>query len=387
MNKHTTPTNKQTHAITCTYTGVTVAAITVEKVAGRIPYLSQWKDTHALHPVFSMGPTELLQFGRDTWHQFCVLSQEESGMPAVTDRYEQLLRISTLAMLHKLSDVNQTIVWMPTLQEVFTNWTSLMQLSYWKVHLDSNRFRFPSIRISRNNNGIDLTGYIQECWECKKSYESKVRELEEEERLKTAELALKGIRDEVAGKSPRSKKLLWRWFLAHIPSRYAADTEGWMWTLFDAEKEDEISQFTMGDIDLFEEIFLCEVPTGSAVSNAFLERLRHKRSILEAKFDTFEILVPNSIAEGAADGSIGLEEPILSAYPNKVAWMVAHAKWRLAHTDITKHRDAAIKKQQTVTVNPTFVPNIEDVLGRHPEDDDMDDLGIDTANDDNMGEE
>jgi hypothetical protein len=191
----------------------------------------------------------------------------------------------------------------------------------------------------------------------------------------------------VAGKTPRSKKLLWRWFLAHIPARYAADTEGWMWTLFDAEKEDEISQFTMGDIDLFEEIFLCEIPTGSAISNAFLERLRHKRSILEAKFDTFEILVPNSIAEGAADGSISVEEPKLSDFPSKVLWMVAHAKWRLAHTDITKHRDAAIKKQQTVTVNPTFVPNIEDVLGRHPEEtDDLDGLDITTSND-NMGDD
>jgi len=363
---------KQVHAITCSRTGVTVAALTVEKIAGHIPYLSQWKGTQALHPLFSLGNTELLQFGRNTWHNFCTLSQEESGMPMITDKHEMMLRITALAMLHKMADVHQSTIWIPTLSDVFTNWTSLMQLSYWKNYLDSTRFRFPELRISKNNNGIDLTGYIQECWESKKSYESKVRELSEAERIRTADEAVKGLRDEIAGKTPRSKKLLWRWFLAHIPSRYAADTEGWMWTLFDAEKEDEIAVFTMADIDLFEEIFLCEVPTGSSVSAAFLERLRHKRSILETKFETFEILVPNSIAEGAANGSISTVEPKLADFPGKVQFLIAHSKWKLAHSNQTKHRDAAIKLQQSITVNPTFIPNIEDVLPTRTDDESED---------------
>jgi hypothetical protein len=237
-----------------------------------------------------------------------------------------------------------------------------LQLSHWKNYLESKRFHFPAVRISRNNDGIDLTGYIQDCWAIKKSYETKIIEAEEVEKARSAEIALKALRDEVGGKTPKSKKLLWRWFIAHIPSRYAKDTDGWMWDLFDAETEQEISEFTMADIDLFEEIFLCEVPTGSSISAAFLDRLAHKRMMLETRFRMFEIIVPDAISEGVADGTISSIEPRRDDFPNKVQFLIAHSKWKLAHTDQHKHRDIAAALQSKVTVKPTFVPDISKFL-------------------------
>ncbi len=352
----------QTHPLICRYTGITVGALTVKKVAGHIPFLSQWKESQAMHPLFSLEPNALLQFSRNAWNNFCSLTQEEASDPKITTKQEEIIRVTALALVHKLTTVDQTIYWMPTLQEVYINWTSLLQLSYWKNYLESKRFHFPSVRINRINNGIDLTGFIQDCWAVKKSYETKIIEIEEAHRAKTAEAALKSLRDEVAGKAPRSKKLLWRWFLAHIPSRYARDTEGWMWELFDAETEQEISEFTMADIDLFEEIFLCEVPTGSSISAAFLDRLRHKRTILETKFESFEILIPDAITAAVAAGTISKEEPKASDFANRAQFLVATARWKLATTDMSKHRQAAIAKQTSVTVKPTYVPDITEII-------------------------
>jgi hypothetical protein len=367
-----TEQSNQTHPVICTRTGIVVASLSVLKVAGHVPYLSQWKHTQALHPLFSLEPTALLSFARNTWHNFCTISQEEAADPVLTAKQEMLLRVTALAILHQMSEVEQTTVWVPTLQEVYINWTSLLQLSYWKNYLESKRFHFPDVRISKNNEGIDLTGYIQDCWAIKKSYETKVIEAVELEKIKSAETALKALRDEVGGKTPRSKKLLWRWFLAHIPSRYARDTEGWMWELFDAETEAEISEFTIADIDLFEEIFLCEIPTGSSISAAFLDRIAHKREMLESKFQTFEILVPDSIAAGKADGSISAIMPVASQFESRAKFLVATARWKLAHTDQTKHRDAATKLQSTVTVNPIFVPDIGAFLPSREEDEEED---------------
>jgi len=380
-NKLDATDNKQVHPILCTRTGITVGALTVLRVAGHVPFLSQWKHTQALHPIFSLEPTALLQFARNSWYQFCELTQQQAADEAITFKQEQTLRVTALAIIHHMSEVDQSIVWLPTLQEVYVNWTSLMQLSYWKNYLESNRFKFPDLRISKNNKGIDLHGYIQDCWKVKKEYETKVRDNLEAEKIRSAEIALKGIRDDVVAKTPKSKKLLWRWFLAHIPARYERDTAGWMWELFDAETEQEISEFTMADIDLFEEIFLCEVPTGSSISAAFLDRLSYKRTILETKFEAYEILVPSSIAAGVADGSISMTEPRLADFPSKVLWMIAHAKWKLAHTDQNKYRDAALKQQSTVTVKPSYVPNINDVLGGEEDDTDEDDVGIDIVDD------
>lgn len=376
---------KQVHPIICNRTGLTIAALTVVKVAGHVPYLSQWKHTQALHPIFSLEPGALLKFARNVWSNFCELTQEEASNQEITDKQEQILRVTALAMLHQLGEVDQTIYWMPTLQEVYANWTSLMQLSYWKNYLESKRFKFPDLRISKNNKGIDLHAYLHDCWLVKKGYETRVQEAIEKEKIDAAEIALKGIRDDLISKTPKSKKLLWRWFLAHIPARYERDTASWMWELFDAETETEISEFTMADIDLFEEIFLCEVPTGSSISNAFLAKLAHKRKILESKFEAFEILVPESIAEGVADGSIGAEEPKLAEYASKVAFIMAHAKWKLSQTDTSKHRDAALARQQSVTVKPTFVPSIADFLPSFESDDDEDIKGIALgSNDDNI---
>lgn len=366
----------QTHPLVCQYTGLTLGRIELITVAGHVPFLSQWKNTQVIHPLFSLDLGGLLSFAKNSWNNFCSLSPEEAANAQLTERQEKILQVTALAILHNIADVQQTTQWLPTIQEVSSGWSSLIQLAYWKSYLESNRFRFPALRISKFNKGIELQPYLQNCWKVKKDYESKVREAVELEKLESAERALVALRNDLVTKAPKSKKLLWRWFLAHIPQRYARDTEGWMWDLFDAETESEIQEFTIADIDLFEEIVLCEVPTGSSVSHAFLERLAHKRKVLTNRFQTFEILVPDMVQREKASGAIGVNEPKLTEYPSKVAWMVAHAKWRLAHTDTEKHRREAQAVQDTVSVKASHVPDFGAMFGLgSSNEDDEDDEG------------
>jgi hypothetical protein len=243
--------------------------------------------------------------------------------------------------------------------------------------LDSPRFKFPAVRISQFNNGIDLAAYLHDCWAAKRDYASKVREREEEAKLRTAEAALAGIRDELVKKAPRSKKLLWRWFAANIPKRYKKDVDSWMLELYNAETESELTDFTLADIELFESIVLCEIPVGTSVSHAFLDRLRHKRSILQTKFDLYEVITPNSILVEQEAGAISEVEPKLSDYPNKVAFMIAQSKWRLAHSDMNKHRRAAEAAQGKVTVSASYVPDITEFLGSTADTDEEEDISSD----------
>lgn len=364
-NENQTPglVKTQQHTIYCQYSGTLLGSLNLITVAGHVPYLAQWKHTQAFHPLFSLESGALLKFAHNAWNNFCNLSPEEATNVALTDRQEKILQVTALAILHSIAEVKQDTVWLPTIQETSSCWSSLMQLGHWKNYLESRRFKFPAIRISKFNKGIDLQAYLQDCWQVKKDYESKVREGVEQEKLRSAEMALVALRNDLVSKAPKSKKLLWRWFIAHIPSRYSRDTEGWMWDLFDAETEAEISEFTIADINLFEEIVLCEIPTGSSVSHAFLERLNHKRKILNNRFNTFEILVPDIVEKEKAAGNIAAEEPKLQDYPSRVKWIIAHAKWKLAHTDISKHRLAAEKEQATVTVSASCVPDITEFLG------------------------
>lgn len=351
----------------CSRTGITMGSLATIAVAGHMPLLGQWKDTQVLHPFFSMKPVALLQFARNSWLRFCALKPEETTDDLIVAKQEQHLRVITLCMLHNLTEVRQDIPWMPEFKEVVANWTALMSICYWKAYLDSQRFKFPQIRISKLERDVDLRSFLQLCFKCKKDYETNVNEKIEEEKLRIAEKAMKGIVDEVAGKKPLSIKLLWRWFEANMPARYKKDLDGWMWELFSATEHD-ILDFTVRDIELFEEIFLTEVPTGSSVSHAFLDVLRGKHALISQHFETYEIMIPNSIAEQVASGEIKATgpEPKLSDYPSKVAWMVARAKWKLAQPSSTKHREAEAARQKTETVKPTFRPRL--VIGADADD-------------------
>lgn len=266
-----------------------------------------------------------------------------------------MLQIAALALLHQLTEVRQDVPWLPSFVEVQNNWQSLISLSYWKAYLDSKRFSFPTVRVSKLESSINLQAFLSTCWERKNSYEGSASGLLEEAKAELAEKALLGISNELAGKRPNSQKLLWQWFLANLPKKFLPDSEGWMKTMYFSKSILDTS-FTMADIDLFEEIFLSCCPIGSSISHAFLEVLASKRKLLEQHFEAFEILVPQSLQAAAAMGEIAVAEPVAADYPRRILWIVAHAKWRLTHgaAAANKHRDAAAAKQQRVTVKTGY---------------------------------
>lgn len=344
--------------LVCQRTGLVVATVATISIAGHVPLLGQWKNTQVLHPFFSLTPVALLQFGRNSWLRFCALTHEETNDSKVVAAQEEQLRIIALAMLHNLTEVRQDIHWMPEWKDVARNWTALMSIGYWYAYLDSHRFRFPTLRLSKLERDIDLHAFLQSCFAAKKRYEKGVNDKVEEEKLKIAEKAMKNGYDAIAKGKPRSIKILWSWFVANMPVRYKKDLAGWMWDLFSATDQD-IFEFTVRDIELFEDIFLTECPTGSTISHAFLEVLRGKHQLLSQHFHTYEILIPESIAEGVASGAINVaEEPRLADYPSRVKWFKAHCQWQLAQPTARKHQEAERARQQTETVTPSFRPKL-----------------------------
>lgn len=380
-------TNQQ-HILTCQRTGIVVATISVAKQAGHIAYLRQWKDNQAFHPLFSLEFGALLNFCRSSWSNFCNMTVEQGADTAFTSKQERTLQVASLAMLYHLTNVEQSIPWLPSVPSVYASWSSLMQLGYWKANLDSQRQIFPSLRINRLNNGLDLNSVLQEFWACKKQYENHVRTATEMAILNAAAEALKAVRSDLSTKVPKSKRMLWRWFSLQLPSRYSKDLESWMWDLYDAETLDELEEFTQADIDLFERIFLAEIPLGSAISHAFLERLMAKKKKMLAKQTEFEILMPEQIAAEKAAGSIAEAEPTLASCDgNKARYMVAMAKWRLAHSNILEKAQQQFARQQQITVKPSNIPSLGFLDGEDDDTDDEEDIGIDTTTDEESDDE
>lgn len=356
--------------LTCQRTGLVLGQLTLAATAGHLPVIGQWKESMVLHPLFSLEFGALLHFARNTWFKFCNFTEEEAQDAKIMGKQEQTLQVCALAMLYQLSEVRQDVAYLPTWQEVSSHWSSLVALSYFKLYLDSQRFRFPAVHISKWEK-LELSGYLDACWATKKDYETRVSESIEREKLVAADKALIAIRNDLAGKAPRSPRMLWRWFESNMPRRYSKDIEGWMWNVYTA-KGDDLLEFTLADFDVFEEIFLCEIPTGNVLSHAFLDILRTKRKYLEDHFQGFQIVVPAQILEDKASGAIAPERPLRQNFASKALFMIAEAKWKLAHTDLNKQVAISMAKQSQVTVRPSYVP-VLDIYGTESNEDDSDD--------------
>lgn len=361
-------TKKYQFPLYCDLSGIWIGVISTINVAGHSPYLGQWKATQARHPVFSLPVGRRLKLARESYLRFCALSPEEIADMDTVKQQEQLLRVLALSMLHDLTDVKQDSVWLPSFAIVTNVWSSLLSLSYWKLYLESARFRFPSLRIFPDTADGDLSGFLQACWDRKKEYERNVSAAiseEEQKRLEQAERIMLRIRDDIAGKRPMSSKLLWRWFEQNMPPRYKKDVGGWMQEIFFAN-EKTIHEWTIKDVELMAEMTAAELPLGSSISHAFFEVLNSKRQLLATYYRAYDILDEGfgeeyeavESGEAQAPSTEPLPEPVKTDYVSLALFLKAKALWHLQSSERTKHRKEALAKQSKVTVNPSFIPEL-----------------------------
>lgn len=323
------------HTIRCAYSNLVIGQLTLSAVAGHMPYLSHWKEQIAYHPVFSLSQPKLLAFTRNEWQRLAKRAADEEITPAESN----ILCVSFLALLHSMGSIEQLIPALPPLHVVQANVESLFALTGWQHYLDSKRFTFPSYRITKYNNNSsfeNIHDYLNACWERKREYETAVDEVQEKHKLQLAEKALLAIRS--AHIKPVGRKLLWRWVVAHLPAMYHADAQGWMGTLFLGNAA-AILAFDLDEIELLQEIIESSCPIGNSIMFAVKERIADIFRIHKEHYDTFtlEDSQEEVVAAIATESPslVGSPEPLLSEFPTKASFFIAHAKWTIANKKLS----------------------------------------------------
>jgi hypothetical protein len=281
-----------------------------------------------LHPVFSMDRNRCLAFARSEWNRLAKQAEDHETTPGE----DNILRVCFLAVLHSLGSVKQEVPSLPPLHIVQSNMNRLFALAYWHYYLDSQRFKFPQFKINRLNQNDafeNVNDYLDVCFDIKKEYEEGVNDLIEKEKAIAAERALKKLRDSWI--TPVSNKALWRWIRAHLPSKYEADAQGWMSTIF-LGSERTILDFDKDEIELMAEIIISECPQGTAILHAVRTRLDKIMSVYVDNKEAFTVDF-----EEYEDASIGapnseqvpLVAPKPADFPTKVAYIKANALYYL----------------------------------------------------------
>jgi len=323
------------HKIKCHYSGLQIGTMDVLTTAGVLPYISHWDKCIAYHPVFSLSHEKLLRFARSEWDRLAKRTETDQE---ITDHESNTLCVTYLALLHSLDCIKQDVPALPPITVVQNTIEKLFALAYWKWKLESQRFKFPTLHISKYNTNADFStmhDYFATCFDVRKAYETNVREAVELEKLKTAEKALLALNNTWV--TPASRRTLWAWVRAHLPEKYHPDAEGWLSTLF-LGGSNAIVDFDEEDIKLAEEIIVSSCPAGTGVMFAVRKRLDDIKRIWEQHNAAFEIDLED-FAEGSNLYVNGVKvaapepgpEPTLADHGyNKSKYFVAKAKWDIA---------------------------------------------------------
>lgn len=321
------------HHLRCQYSGLVIGTLEVKTTFGTLPYLSHWDRCVVRHPVFAMDTQRLLKFTKDEWTRLATRITEED----IAEDESDILRVSYLAVLHTLDCVKQDFPALPSLALVHSTISKLFALAWWKHYLESERFRFPTLHISRynhNTNFENLPDYLELCFDIRRDYENKKHEREEAEKIRQAEKAVIALNSQWV--TPASKRLLWGWVKAHLPSEYQPDCEGWLSTLF-LGGSGAILEFEEDDINLAEELIVSHCPAGTGVMFAVRQRLEVIRKTWEQHHKAYEIEL-EEYAPGANTFVNGQRvtapdpgpEPQPEQFNSKALYYVAHAKWQIA---------------------------------------------------------
>jgi hypothetical protein len=322
------------HKIKCKYSGLTIGTLDVITTAGAIPYVSYWDKCIAYHPVFSLEPLRLFKFVKGEWDRMAQRAVDSEVSQAESD----ILCVGYLAVLHTLDCIRQDQPSLPPLAIVHTTIGKLFNLAYWKWKLESERFTFPTLHLSKHNKNLDfsnLDDYLELCFDVRKDYEKRVRTADEKAQLDAATAAIKALSSEWV--TPTSKRLIWTWVKAHLPEKYSADAQGWLSTLF-LGGSNAIVDFDKEDIELAEEIVSSSCPNGTGVMFAVRQRLQAIRTTWEQYHEAYTI----DLADYADEANTYVNgEKLAAPHPgprpelkdyqfNKARFYVAEAKWEIA---------------------------------------------------------
>ena len=322
--------SSQSKNLYCHLTGLQIGTLTLTGAsAGYTPYIRHWNQLLVRHPIFSLDQARLLAFSRKMYKQH---ASEDA-----TDENKQSLQVCFLAMLHSLDSIQQEIPALPPLWVVQSNMKALFGLAYWKFYLESQRFKFPTYKISKtngNSNFHNIGAYLDICFAIKEEYGSTVRQRDEEERVRQAALAEKKLRSSWV--APISNRELWNWVRSQLDEKYEADASGWMATLFLAKTDKAILQFDKDEITLWDEIIQSECLSDNGMMFAVRARIDEVKKIwsdnkeaFDVDFEDFDIDAELSAARSVSKNTESVAQPRREDFASTVLFIKANALWYL----------------------------------------------------------
>ena len=290
-------------------------------LASTTPYVSAWKETTFLHPIFSWSLGTLLHRSVACWNL------EKTGTRTYPMREKQLM---FLAMLHASNCIRQDVAGLPSPKIVEVHFARLIELLSWKNDQASERLQFPKLHIWKgavhedaNNLFGNVPNWISACASVQEDWQTVVRESQKKAKAQAHALAMKNIRR--AMYQDINIKRLWNWITTQVPESVLVANDD-LQRLFFCE-EGQINLWTKEDIEALEDMVIQYCELGTSVSHEVMKHIKRLMHWFEVYYDTFEIIIDSDLFAAHR----GVPEPKQSDFTTKAEFLVSLARWKLGN--------------------------------------------------------
>lgn len=405
-SNNSTTSTQSAFTLRCQWTGVQLATMQLEQSVlascGSQHWRMGWQQTSAEHPFFSLTPLAALRTARVLFRD--VLKADANYFELEEQHKATAARVAFVAVLRNMGVLgrkeptakergNLPYI-LPRLATVQTHSHHLLALAYWYAQAQSPKFKFPQLNIARINSNtelMDIGAYLTICQQQKdiwlEAEQRRVVNAVMDEPLSDDNYAYRANRAEraanavIAGFEKRATRpVLWNWLLASIQAESAAaykkfiaeDGEFFKGLFF--APQSKWKNYSIDDIDALEDVLVRFGPLGTAPFGLFRKELvkmathiRSTQKLFTIDWSNLAPITPESAFTAAvkitdATGQHKLTasqeqaatqraelaaspEPLEAAFPSKVAYLQARARWMLAKMQQAEADKQAARKQ------------------------------------------
>jgi hypothetical protein len=297
---------------------------------------------------FSLAPHIFSQIAPDLVHPYYKLSLSQLLDKAVRyihseDQTQRPPRILFSALAHALGHIKQGSPGLPSATVVAASFNRLVELAAWKHNL-AKTCKFPDLHLTRvnaNEQWQNIAVWIDNCFEIRREWETRVRKYKNEQEIEAAQHALKAIRDEVYVNLDIKK--LWNWIALQLDASGTATGRIETFRQLFLYGDINVELWTIDDIEDLQEAVLMHCDVGNSIMFAVNKIITNLRIVIRDFYSSFVVLddfdasdsdsnIPDIIRDAdrqiAALGTLP-PSPQRSAFSTATAHAVAQAKWNI----------------------------------------------------------
>jgi hypothetical protein len=177
--------------IKCAVSGSVLGILDVQLVEGSLPFIQDFARIEMMHPFFGQTDYHLMKKFKESLDWFHLRDWDEN--PHQVSR----LQILMSATMHRLGVLKQEFPTVPSFQVCVGSAHRVYHIANWWLLNTTKRAALPWYSISsknENTNWETIRWWLDECYNVKNAYESKVRQIEHDEEVKARESAMKEIK-------------------------------------------------------------------------------------------------------------------------------------------------------------------------------------------------